>query len=297
MSNTLLSKILAPNALSTVLQPIYEEGSAGFTPVILECLTRGPAGTNAAHAGVLFDYAQLKAAEPRVDRACIEAALRTIAVLPATMRISLNVFAATLVRDGGFVLWIDAEARKLKLDPSHLIFEIVESGEAWDVSAFKNSIREIRSLGCAIALDDVGLAHSNFQRILECDPDFLKLDQCIVRRCHEDHRRRALLKSLVSLGRDLGVCLIAEGVETEEELRTLRGHGLTFFQGYLFCPPSPPSEIQERLASPVLTHLTPTFSCFDSHAEIQQSSSRVIDYLPSENRVAPGLEQRNPLSK
>ncbi len=297
MPNTLLNKILAPNALSTVLQPIYKNGASGFTHMILECLTRGPAGTNATHAGVLFDYAQLKAAEPRVDRACIKAALRTIAALPLTIRISLNVFAATLVRDQDFVRWLEAEARQLQIEPSHLIFEIVESGEAWDVAAFQNSIGAIRSLGCAIALDDVGLAHSNFQRILECDPDFLKLDQCIVRRCHEDHRRRALLKSLVLLAQDLEVSLIAEGVETEDELRTLLQQGIPFFQGYLFCPPLPPPEIQDRLLAPVLMDPSAILSHFDPHAELKKKPARIIDYMPREGGSSSSFVDHNPLGK
>lgn len=243
MSTTLLKKILQPGAISTVFQPIYKHESSGCKPVILECLSRGPASTNATHAGVLFEYAQLKAAEPLVDRACLTAALTAVAAMALPIRISLNVFAATLVRDADFVHWIAEQTQHLNLNPSNLVFEIVESGEAWDAQAFRVALSNIRALGSAIALDDVGLAHSNFQRILECDPDFLKLDQCIVRDCHKDSRRRALLKCLASLARDLKLSLIAEGVETWEELNTVCEYGLSFFQGFLFCKPVSAMEI------------------------------------------------------
>jgi EAL domain-containing protein (putative c-di-GMP-specific phosphodiesterase class I) len=250
--NTLLSKVLAPGAISTVFQPIYKSEGAGFVPVIIECLSRGPASTNAAHAGVLFEYAQLKAAEPLVDRACISAALDAVATIHRSTPISLNVFAATLVRDVGFIYWIADQMQRLSMNPAKLVFEIVEHGEAWDTRAFLSSLRDIRALGSAIALDDVGLAHSNFQRILECDPDFLKLDQCIVRNCDHDTRRQALLKSLGLLAKDLGSKVIAEGVETNEELSVVSSHGIALFQGFLFSRPVPLAEVTGLLDKPIV---------------------------------------------
>jgi EAL domain-containing protein (putative c-di-GMP-specific phosphodiesterase class I) len=259
MPNTLLSKILTPGAISTVFQPIYKADPTGLRPVILECLSRGPISTNAAHPGVLFEYAQLKAAEPLIDRACVTAALDTVAVLNRPEKFSLNVFAATLVRDAGFVRWIAEQMNQLHLNPSRLIFELVEHGEAWDTQAFLSSLRDIRALGSAVALDDVGLAHSNFQRILDCDPEFLKLDRCIVRNCDRDPRRQALLRSLGLLAKDLGSNLIAEGVETYQEMNTVQSHDISLFQGFLFSKPVSVAEISSALDTPVLR--TPPCQC------------------------------------
>ena len=252
MPTTLLEKVLIPGAISTVFQPIYEIDATGLKPVILECLSRGPASTNASHAGVFFEYAQLKGAEPLVDRACIVAALKTLATFLYPRRFSLNVFAATLVRDTDFVSWIAEELNRFHINPSNLIFELVEHGEAWDTEVFLGSLRSIRALGAQIALDDVGLAQSNFQRILDCNPEFLKLDRCIVRDCGHDSRRQAILRSLGVLARDIGSCLIAEGVETHEELHALRLHDISFFQGFLFSKPTPAAEIAGLLNATVL---------------------------------------------
>lgn len=255
MPNTLLSKILAPGAISTVFQPIFSVNETSSTAIILECLSRGPASTNAAHAGVLFEYAQLKAVEPLIDRACITAALNTLVAIEGSRRFSLNVFAATLVRDSGFVPWVAEQMNRLQLNPSNLIFELVEHGEAWDTNIFLSALRDIRSLGCQIALDDVGLAHSNFKRILECDPEFLKLDRCIVQDCGHDLRRQALLKWLAFLAKDLGSSLIAEGVESCEELNVLRSHDIGLFQGFLFSKPVSAAEISillKKIAMPKL---------------------------------------------
>jgi EAL domain-containing protein (putative c-di-GMP-specific phosphodiesterase class I) len=272
MPTTLLSKILTPGAISTVFQPIYKETAAGFVPVILECLSRGPASTNAVHAGVFFEYAQLKAAETLVDRACIAAALNAVATIEPPTAFSLNVFAATLVRDTGFVPWIADQLHRLDLNPSNLIFEIVEHGEAWDTQAFVAGVREIRALGASLALDDLGLAHSNFQRILECDPEFLKLDQCIVRNCDRDSRRQALLRSLVLLAGDLGSRLIAEGVETREELTTVRSHGIAFFQGFLFSTPQPVAKMSALLDTPLVLDVPPVMLAAEPQAESERQT-------------------------
>lgn len=250
MPTTLLDKILAAGAISTVFQPIYRVDATSSTAVIIECLSRGPADTNAAHAGVFFEYAQLKGAESLVDRACIAAALGALPRIGSSTRFSLNVFAATLVWDTRFVSWVAEQMSRLHLDPSSLIFELVEHGEAWDTQVFLSSLHDIRALGSKIALDDVGLGHSNFQRILDCNPEFLKLDRCIVRDCGKDRRRQALLKSLALLAKDLGSCLIAEGVETYEELNELRSHDIRLFQGFLFSKPASATEIS------LLLHIT-----------------------------------------
>jgi EAL domain-containing protein (putative c-di-GMP-specific phosphodiesterase class I) len=248
--STLLNQILATDALSTVFQPIYREMDGIFAPELVECLSRGPAETNAAHAGVLFEYAQLKAAESSVDRACITGALQTIARIKHSAEISVNVFAATIARDNDFIPWLFRLVNRLQLDPAKLVFEIVEHGETWNTEAFTRSLREIRSLGCAIALDDVGLAHSNFQRILQCDPEFLKLDRCIVQDCHKDRRRQTLLRCLALLTRELGSQIIAEGIETEDDLATVRAHGIKLVQGFLFSRPVPADKLEQVLSEP-----------------------------------------------
>jgi EAL domain-containing protein (putative c-di-GMP-specific phosphodiesterase class I) len=249
MPDTLLGKILAPGAISTVFQPIYKAVATGFSPVILECLSRGPAGTNAESPAILFEYAQLKAAEPLVDRACISAALTAIAELKPATKISLNVFAATLARDNSFVDWAALQMKRLDLNPCNIIFEIVEHGEAWDTKAFLDSLSKIRAVGSMVALDDVGLAHSNFQRILESNAEYLKIDRCVVHECHLDKRRQALLKCLASLAKDLGAELIAEGVESDAALHAIRSQAIDLFQGFLFSRPVSASEISALLTT------------------------------------------------
>jgi EAL domain-containing protein (putative c-di-GMP-specific phosphodiesterase class I) len=156
------------------------------------------------------------------------------------------------VRDDIFVGWMAEKLDHLRINPSNLVFELVEHGEAWDTQAFLGSLRDIRALGSAIALDDVGLAHSNLQRILDCDPEFLKLDRCIVHNCARDRRRQALLRSLELLAKDLRLSLIAEGVETDEEMDEVRSHDINLFQGFFFSKPVPASDISALTEARVL---------------------------------------------
>jgi EAL domain-containing protein (putative c-di-GMP-specific phosphodiesterase class I) len=264
---TLLSAILAPGAISTVFQPIYQIDDAIPAPVIFECLSRGPVATNAAHAGVLFEYAQLKAAEVLVDRACISAALSILPTIRRPGRFSLNVFAATLTRDTDFTRWLAEQLSQFNLDPADLIFEIVEHGEASDSDAFLHSLREIRALGATIALDDVGLAHSNLRRIIDCHPEFLKLDQCLVRNCNQDNRRQALLRSLASLSKELGSTLIAEGVETQAEMDYVRSCDIRLLQGFLLSRPLP---------APDISRLMDGFSVRKSHTKGESIGASAI---------------------
>ena len=92
---TLLDTLLEPGRLSVVFQPIFEVGSGRLKLYSLECLIRGPKGTNAERPAVLFEYVRRKRAEGPIDRACVAAALDEAALLPGAMKFNVNVHAST----------------------------------------------------------------------------------------------------------------------------------------------------------------------------------------------------------
>ena len=113
---------------------------------------------------------------------------------------------------------------------------------------FRAALKALRALGARIALDDVGLGHSNFMMILECMPDYLKVDRYLVAGCHHDFHRRAMLASIAQLARPFGARVVAEGVEEAADLAVLKRMGITLIQGYLFGRPMPAAEIHEQRA-------------------------------------------------
>jgi len=239
----LIDQILATDGLAVMFQPVVELEGETLRLHTLECLTRGPQGSNAARADVMFEYVRRKRAEPIVDRACITAALHAAAGLPGTPRLSLNVHASTLGRDADFPSFLDVVTDRQGIHPSRLTIEIVEHARAWDGVTFSRALQALRTLGARIALDDVGLGHSNYGMMLDTQPEYLKIDRYFVHGAIGDLHRRAVLDSIAQLGLKLGARVVGEGVEDATDLLSLRDFGIDLAQGYLFAAPLTAAEL------------------------------------------------------
>jgi EAL domain-containing protein (putative c-di-GMP-specific phosphodiesterase class I) len=247
--NTLLDRILAPGALRTVFQPVFDlhRGDAVHG---VECLTRGPVATNAANAAVLFEYVRRKRAEVAVDRACILSAFSTARGLPPGSRLSVNVHATSIVRDPLFLTYFTEAADACGIDLDRITLELVEHSPALDGVSFSTTIADLRSLGVRIALDDVGVGSSNLRMMLDCRPDYLKIDRYFVSNCDQDDGRLAVIDTVAQLARRLGAQVVAEGIERVEELQALAASGVHLVQGWLFAPALEPAELARRYPAP-----------------------------------------------
>jgi EAL domain-containing protein (putative c-di-GMP-specific phosphodiesterase class I) len=242
---THLDLLLEPGRLAVLYQPIFEVSTAIPQLFALECLIRGPKGTNFERPNVLFEYVRRKRAEAAVDRACVTAALADAAHLPAQPRLSLNIHASTLGRDPGFPAFLLDRAGDARVDPARLVVEIVERPEK-DApplegpslkQALKRALAELRNAGVTIALDDVGLGQSNYKMILDVRPEIYKLDQYLVSGAWSDPYRQVILDSLARMVRRLEGRAVAEGVENDHELVAVEAAGIHLVQGFLFAPP------------------------------------------------------------
>ena len=233
---TLLDTLLEPGKLSVVFQPIFEVGSGQLTLHGLECLIRGPRGTNAERPGVLFEYIRRKRAESAIDRACIAAALAEATLLPVAARLNLNVHASTLGRDLGFPAFLLDRAAEAGIPPGLLVVEIVEHAPPLDVPAFRRALAELREAGLTIALDDVGLGQSNYKMMLDARPDYFKLDRYFVHGAHADFHRQAVMESVTQLAQRFGGRVVAEGVEERADYDTVIAQGIDLIQGFIFSP-------------------------------------------------------------
>jgi EAL domain-containing protein (putative c-di-GMP-specific phosphodiesterase class I) len=245
----LLDEILAPGNLSVCFQPVLEVQPGRTRAHYYEALIRGPRGTSAENPSILFEYARRKSKESAVDRACVAAILDAACGLPSGAVLGVNVHASTLAMDAGFVAYLLEATRAHGFSPDRLVVEVVEHAPPWDVIGFRTSLGTLREAGVRIALDDVGLGHSNFMMILECRPDYFKVDRHFVHGCHKDFHRRAVLASVAQLARPFGARVVAEGVEEPADMLTLRRVGITLVQGYLFGMPAPAAETLARIAS------------------------------------------------
>jgi EAL domain-containing protein (putative c-di-GMP-specific phosphodiesterase class I) len=101
----------------------------------------------------------------------------------------------------------------------------------------------LRARGIGIALDDVGVGHSNYSMMLDCRPDLIKIDRYLVAGCHADPQRQAVLESIARLAPRLGARAVAEGVEEPDDLGTIRALGIDLVQGFLLSRPFFPRDV------------------------------------------------------
>jgi EAL domain-containing protein (putative c-di-GMP-specific phosphodiesterase class I) len=248
----LLDRILERGSLSVQFQAVVDLRSSTPQPHYLEALIRGPRGTSAEAPSILFEYVRRKNKEAVVDRACVEVILDAALALPDDLKIGINVHASSLAMDPSFVGFLGASLAEHAISPRRLVVEIVEHAPPWDVIGFRSALAGLRRLGARIALDDVGLGHSNYMMICECRPDYLKVDRYFVDGCHTDFHRRAVLASVAQLARPFGARVVAEGIEDPLDLAVLRRLDIALAQGFLFGRPAAAAHGLPLMGDPAL---------------------------------------------
>lgn len=119
-----------------------------------------------------------------------------------------------------------------------LMFEVTEGEKVTDVPHLKGIFEAYRRQGFMTAIDDFGAGHSGLNLLADFQPDVLKLDMALTRNVHEDRVRRAMVRHLLNLCDELNIQVIAEGIETRDELRALQDAGIRLVQGYYFARPA-----------------------------------------------------------
>lgn len=241
---SILETIVDPLALSVCFQPIFEIREGAKRVDSVEALIRGPRGTRFTRADILFDYVRRKRAEAAVDRSCFAAICNAVSSLPLDMRVNINVHAVTLGQNCGFVEFFKRRAKEHSLRLDRFTLEIVEHAPTCNVPQLTDSIIELRDAGVRIALDDVGLGQSNYRMMLDCHPQYFKLDAYFVRGLALDSKRRAVVESLVTLAETLESAVVAEGASSEDDLSHLAKLGVDLVQANILCPAMPMEELQ-----------------------------------------------------
>lgn len=121
-----------------------------------------------------------------------------------------------------------------------VVLEITERASLDQVKDVRARIAELRARGFRIALDDLGAGYAGLSSFATLEPEIVKLDMSLVRGVHESPLRRRLVASMTALCAEMGMRVVAEGIETSEELLGVRGCGCDLAQGYLLAKPGPP---------------------------------------------------------
>ncbi len=131
------------------------------------------------------------------------------------------------------------------LDFSEFLLEITESAYSDDTTQLVDAIKGLRAAGFRIEMDDFGSGYSSLKSLSEMPVDFIKLDMSFIRRIHENRTTLRVVELIIDMAESLGVPVVAEGVENEQQYGLLRQTGCDFVQGYYFSKPLPPGEFEE----------------------------------------------------
>lgn len=130
-----------------------------------------------------------------------------------------------------------------KDDCSRVIFELLEDESVKDFQTIKKFITDVKKLGVKIAIDDFGAGYSNFERLLDYQPDILKIDACLIKNIATDNYSLSVVKTIVTFAKEQNIEIIAEYVENEIIFNITKKLGIEFSQGYYFSKPKPLKEI------------------------------------------------------
>jgi EAL domain-containing protein (putative c-di-GMP-specific phosphodiesterase class I)/CheY-like chemotaxis protein len=220
---------LQPGGIVPVFQPIMEIGTRRI--VGYEALARfrvepqrPPDQWFAAAAeiglGVDLEFAAIAAAVARFDD------------LPPEAYLSLNLSPAACLSGR-------LDTALLGVPAHRLVLEVTEHAPVPDYDVLRASLRTFLAGGGRLAIDDAGAGFASLRHILRLEPDVIKLDISLTRDIDTDRARRALAAALVSFAREMGIGIVAEGIETTSELEALRTLGVRSGQGYLLGRPGP----------------------------------------------------------
>jgi EAL domain-containing protein (putative c-di-GMP-specific phosphodiesterase class I) len=169
-----------------------------------------------------------------LELSAVRKALQLLARLPASGYLSINVSPAAAAHPALFDL-----LSRTGVPCRRVVLEVTEHTDVADYGSLLTALAPLRALGCRIAVDDAGAGFASMSHILHLRPDIVKLDLSLVRGIHRDPARRALAEGMLLFVREIGACLVAEGIETVEDMAALVSVGLTHGQGYFLGRPRP----------------------------------------------------------
>lgn len=193
------------------------------------------------------------------------------------VRVAINV-SPKQFRDENLGNKIEAALLEMTIEPRYLTLEITETLLMQDTATSEATLRHLKALGVGLALDDFGTGYSSLSYLKRFPFDRVKIDRAFVRDIVNDTEDAALCKTIITMAHSLGIMVIAEGVESEEQCAFLRKNMCDEIQGYLFSRPLPPPEIEALLREG---------RCLPSHLLDQHKSTRSM--LLAESSQMPGL--------
>jgi EAL domain-containing protein (putative c-di-GMP-specific phosphodiesterase class I) len=243
-------QVLARKVLTAHFQPLVELKSGMV--MAHEGLIRGPANSPLHAPDALFRAARAEGLLIELEQACLVQVVQAWADCALDRRFFVNISAQVLVAmaDKLSVAGVMRALEALGAAPSALVLEITEHERVADLPALISAAIELRALGLRFALDDFGDGRSSLRLWAELRPEIVKIDKYFIRELHSQAVKVRTLKGLARFAETFGTSLVAEGIETADELQALRDLGIDLGQGYFLGRPAaqPAKQISDAAA-------------------------------------------------
>lgn len=231
-----LEKLLTAKDVEAVFQPIVSLRDGRIFGY--EALIRGPQGSSLEKPDALFPAAEQFNKVWELEFLCRSKAFARAKGLPKDKLLFVNV-APKIINDPRFQKGVTLDMlAHYKIDASNIIFEITEKTSIEDYKSFRKVLDNYTSQGYKIAIDDMGSGYSGLKLLTETRPQFIKIDMDLVRNIDKDAIKQALMKAIYEFSVVANMKVIAEGIETMDELNTLINIGIPYGQGYLLQRPA-----------------------------------------------------------
>lgn len=241
----MLEAAIAHEQVELRFQPIFHAVTGKI--VAAEALARSGIARDAES---LFARANAAALGERLSRLIQRKALRCASVWEGPLKnlgVSINLLPADISRDG-YDCWLAEEIAAAGIDPARITLEITESALVADREIVAARLSSMREAGLKVAVDDFGTGYASFAYLTSLPLDALKIDRGLVADIGRHDRDRIVVSGMIRLAHELGLKVVVEGVETEDQLALLKHWGCDLYQGFLGSPPLTHDELA-RFAS------------------------------------------------
>ncbi|WCM92294.1 phosphodiesterase [Acidovorax sp. NCPPB 2350] len=252
-SDSPLAQLMRGDGLHCVFQPLADLREGGI--YAHEALIRGPADSPLHTPDALLAAARQEGILQDFELLCAFVALRQWGGLGAPGRLFINISADALVQGVALCagMPVGASLQATGVPADLVVLEITEHERVTDMASLRDALRQVHASGARLALDDFGDGRSSLRLWSEVKPDFVKIDKFFVRDISAQPGNLQMLQAIKGIADVFGTTLIAEGIETREDLRAVRDLDIPFGQGYLLGRPAPaPREAIEAPALDVL---------------------------------------------
>lgn len=274
-----LQEIIAQRRLSALFQPIIDLKSGEFLGY--EGLIRGPADSPLHSPVNLFGAALQQGLSLEVEMLSRQIVLESFARQKLPGRLFLNISPDTLTRPG-FRNGITLEfMRSIGINPASVVMELTENQPTYNFEEMRCALLHYREMGFKTAIDDLGEGFSSLRLWSELRPEYIKIDMHFVQGVDHNPVKLQFLKSIQQIAESCGTLVIAEGIETEGELRVIKDIGIALGQGYFIArpTPAPPLLSSSEVGRIISSNNIAIFPSVESSRRSQTTAQKLLSYV------------------